>query len=79
MAGTGHISEDQYILYVNSIPTYSNQSGSEGPYNLSLGRYAPGNSEYSNAYISYLLVYNRVLNASEIAEVFQATRGRFGI
>lgn len=79
MAGTGNISEDQYIVYVNSIPTYSNQSGSQGPYNLSLGRYAPGNSEYSNAYISYLLVYNRVLNPSEIAEVYQATRGRFGI
>lgn len=79
MAGTGNISEAQYILYVNSIPTYSNQSGSQGPYNLSLGRYAPGNSEYSNAHISYLLVYNRVLNPSEIAEVYQATRGRFGI
>ena len=79
MAGTGNISETQYILYVNSIPTYSNQSGSQGPYNLSLGRYAPGNSEYSNAHISYLLVYNRVLNPSEIAEVYQATRGRFGI
>jgi hypothetical protein len=79
MAGTGNISEAQYILYVNSIPTYSNQSGSQGPYNLSLGRYAPGNSEYSNAHISYVLVYNRVLNPSEIAEVYQATRGRFGI
>jgi len=79
MAGTGNISEDQYIVYVNSVATYSNQSGSQGPYNLSLGRYAPGNSEYSNAYISYLLVYNRVLNPYEIAEVYQATRGRFGI
>ena len=79
MAGTGNISEDQYIVYVNSVATYSNQSGSQGPYNLSLGRYAPGNSEYSNAYISYLLVYNRVLNPYEISEVYQATRGRFGI
>lgn len=79
MAGTGNISEAQYIVYVNSVATYSNQSGSQGPYNLSLGRYAPGNSEYSNAYISYLLVYNRVLNPYEISEVYQATRGRFGI
>jgi len=79
MAGTGNISDDQYIVYVNSVATYSNQSGSQGPYNFSLGRYAPGNSEYSNAYISYLLVYNRVLNPYEISEVYQATRGRFGI
>jgi len=79
MTGTGNISEDQYIVYANSVATYSNQSGSQGPYNLSLGRYAPGNSEYSSAYISYLLVYNRVLNPYEISEVYQATRGRFGI
>jgi hypothetical protein len=79
MAGTGNISEDQYILYVNSVATYSNQSGAQGPFNLSLGRYAPGNSEYSNAHISYVLVYNRVLNPYEISEVYQATRGRFGI
>jgi hypothetical protein len=79
MAGTGNISDDQYIVYVNSVATYSNQSGSQGPNNLSLGRYAPGNSEYSNAYISYVLVYNRVLNPYEISEVYQATRSRFGI
>jgi hypothetical protein len=79
MAGTGNISDDQYIVYVNSVATYSNQSGSQGPHNLSLGRYAPGNSEYSNAQISYVLVYNRVLNPYEISEVYQATRGRFGI
>jgi hypothetical protein len=79
MAGTGNISDDQYVVYVNSVATYSNQSGGQGPHNLSLGRYAPGNSEYSNAYIGYLLVYNRVLNPYEISEVYQATRGRFGI
>jgi len=79
MAGTGHISEDQYIVYVNGRAIFSNQNGSQGPYNFSLGRYAPGNSEYSNSYISYLLVYNRVLNPYEISEVYQATRGRFGI
>jgi len=79
MAGSGNISESQYIVYVNSVATYSNQSGTAGPYNLSLGRYAPGNSEYSNAYISFLLVYNRVLNPFEISEVYQAMRGRLGI
>lgn len=79
VAGTGNISDDQYILYVNSVATHSNQNGAQGPFNLSLGRYAPGNSEYSNAHISYLLVYNRVLNPYEIAEIYQATRGRFGI
>lgn len=79
MAGTGNISESQYIVYVNSVATYSNQNGSAGPYNLSLGRYAPGNSEYSNAYISFLLVYNRVLNPFEISEVYQSMRGRLGI
>lgn len=79
MSGTGNVDTDQYIVYVNSIPTYSNQNGSQGPYNINIGRHGPGNSEYSSAYISYLLVYNRVLNPYEISEVYQATRGRFGI
>ena len=79
MTGTGNISDDQYIVYVNGAATYSNQGGSGGPNGFSLGRYAPGNSEYSNAYISFLLVYNRVLNPYEISEIYQATRGRFGI
>lgn len=79
MASSGNIYDDQYVVYVNSSATYSNQNGAAGPYNLSLGRYAPGNSEYANAYISYLLVYDRILNPFEISEIYQATRGRFGI
>lgn len=79
MTGTGNISEDQYILYINGVASISNQSGAAGPNNLSLGRYAPGNSEYSNSSISFVLVYNRILNPYEIGENFQATRGRFGI
>ncbi len=79
-AATGNIGDDLYSIYVNAIPTTNNgNGGSQGPNGFSLGRYAIGNSEYSNAYISYFLVYNRILSPYEIAENFQATRGRFGI
>jgi hypothetical protein len=79
LSGSGNISEDQYTFYVNGNKAYVNQNGAAGPNGINIGRYGPGNSEYSNAYVSYFLAYNRVLSPYEIMEVFQATRGRFGL
>jgi hypothetical protein len=79
VSGTGNINDNLYSFYINGVQTISNSNGTAGPNGFSLGRYAPGVTEYSNSYISYLLVYNRVLSPYEIAENFQATRGRFGI
>jgi hypothetical protein len=36
-------------------------------------------TEVTSGFCSQMRVYNRVLNPYEIAENFQATRGRFGI
>jgi hypothetical protein len=79
LSSSGNISEDQYIMYVNGNPTVSNQGGSAGPNGFAIGQYGPGNSEYANGQVGIFLVYNRVLNPFEIAEVYQAIRGRYSI
>jgi hypothetical protein len=80
MAGTGNIVGDQYSLYTNGILTISNNSGgSQGPNGFSLGRYAQGNNEYANCAISFLLVYNRVLSASEVLQNYNALKSRFAL
>lgn len=80
ITATGHISNDWYTLYVNGNTTVVDSGGgSAGPNQFSLGRYAPGNSEYSNAYISFFLVYNRVLERHEISQNFEAYRGRLSL
>ena len=79
LSSSGNISEDQYIMYVNGKPTVSNQGGSAGPNGLAIGYYGPGGTEYANGQVGIILVYNRVLNPFEIAEVYQATRGRYSI
>jgi len=76
VAGTGNISEDQYTMYVNGTITYSNNGGSAGPNVISICGYA---GERSTASVSFLLVYNRVLSSYEIAENFQALRGRLSL
>lgn len=78
LAGTGNISSDVYGLYVNSSLTVSNGGGSQGPNGFILGSYQ-GNSEFANGQIGVLLVYNRVLSASEILQNYNAYRRRFGL
>jgi hypothetical protein len=78
LAATGNISADSYSLYVNGTNTVTNAGGSQGPNGFSLGRYN-GGSEYSNSYISVLLVYNRVLTQEEITQNYNYYRSRFGL
>jgi hypothetical protein len=76
VAGTGNISEDQYVMYVNGAITYNNNGGSAGPNIISICGYT---GERSTASVSFLLVYNRVLSPYEISENFQAFRGRLSL
>ena len=76
-ACTGDQSTDIWQYYENGFLINSNSNGSKGPTNIRIG--GIGSSETSNWKWSMLLVYNRVLSASEIAQNFNALRGRYGI
>ena len=75
-AGTGHISNDVYQLYINNSLIVQNNLGSQGPHGWNLNNQY---DQYSNCQIANLIVYNRVLSASEIQDVYNNTKGRFGI
>lgn len=77
--GTGNISTDTWEAYDNAVLQASNTAGSQGPNGLTIGRYGPSNTEYSNAYVGFVMCYNRVLTASEIQQNFGALRGRYSI
>ena len=78
-AGTGDIVGDSYTIYVNNAVTAGpNNAGSQGPNNFALGSYA-GSSEFSSGYVGFLFVYNRVLTATEIAQNYNALKGRYGL
>jgi hypothetical protein len=78
--GTGNIGGDSYALYVNSVLTDGpNTGGSAGPNGITVGGYAPGNSEYSTGDFSFLLMYNRILSATEIQQNYNAQKSRFGL
>ena len=76
--GTGDISADTYEFRDDNVEYTTNTTGgSQGPNGFSLGRYAPGSSEYGTGTITVLLVYNRVLTDAEINQNFNAQRTRF--
>ena len=76
--GTGDISADTYKFRDDNVEyTTNTTAGSQGPNGFSLGRYAPGNSEYATGTITVLLVYNRVLTDAEIDQNFNAQKSRF--
>jgi hypothetical protein len=56
-----------------------NTNGALGPLNFSIGMYGPGGSEFSNAQISYMLAYTRVLSDIEIKQCHNALKSRFGL
>jgi len=80
-AGTENHPGDQRSFYVNNSAIVVNSTaGSAGFNGLSVGRWGSGaGSEYSTCEVSFIHVYNRVLSDSEIAQNFNALRGRFGI
>jgi hypothetical protein len=79
-AGTGNISADQYSLYINgSLIVNNSNAGSQGPNGFTVGRFRGTDSEYSEGEIGFLLAYNRVLTASEIATNYNALKSRYGL
>jgi hypothetical protein len=77
-AGTGNIGASSYQLFSNGSAVFSAAAGgTAGPNGFSLGRYAPGNSEYSNGQIGFLIVYNRVLTNQEILQNYLYFRQRY--
>ena len=76
--GTGDISADTYRFRDDNVEyTSTTTGGSQGPNGFSLGRYAPGNSEYAIGTITVLLVYSKVLTDAEIDQNFNAQKNRF--
>lgn len=79
-AGTADVTGDLYSFYVNGAAVVTDATtGAAGPNGITVGRYGPGDTEYSACYISFLLAYNRVLTADEVKQIHEAYRGRFGI
>jgi len=76
----GSYSTDRWSFYVNDTLKVSNStSGISGPAGFSIGRYAPGNSEYSNSHVGFLIAYNRVLTDAEVKQNYNALKGRYGL
>jgi hypothetical protein len=78
-AGTGDTVLDSWGNFVNGQLIARNNSGVNGPLNFAIGMYGPGNSEFSNSQISYMLVYTRVLTDFEIKQCHNALKSRFGL
>ena len=77
--GIGNIGGDSYSFYVNNVLTNGpNNAGSAGPNGITVGR-GQGGAEPSTGDFSFLLMYNRILSSEEIAQNYNATRGRFDL
>lgn len=73
-------SSDSWSFYVNGAPNVlASTGGSQGPNGIAIARYNPGASEYSDGSFSFVMIYNRLLNNSEILQNYNALRGRFNI
>lgn len=76
-SATRNHSADQDVLYSNGVSVVSNSSGSQGFRGLSIndGYF----SENSNCEVGILLVYDRVLTATEITQVYNEYKTRYGL
>ena len=78
-AATGNISGDSYNFYVNGVLNAGpSNAGAAGPNGFAIGSYAAA-SEFAAGHVGIMLVYNTVLTAAQIAQNFNAYRGRYGI
>lgn len=78
-AGTADVTADVYSLYNGNTLLASNNGGTGGVNGLQIGGGYNTTTELSTCEVSFVLVYNRVLTAGEVSQVFNAYRGRFGI
>ena len=78
-AATGNYSADQWELYKNGTSIVGpNANGSQGPNTINLAR-SGQYGEYADCEIGVVLVYNRILTASEVTQNFDALKGRYGL
>lgn len=79
-AATENYATDQRSFYVNNVLKVSNSTlGAQGFNGLNLGRYGPGNSEYSTCEVGFILVYNRILTRTEMTKIYSFYKKRFGL
>lgn len=74
--GTGDETNDVWQLYVNDSLHTSNSGGSQGPNGFNINNQY---SQYSSAQVAMVACWDRVLTATEISQVFEVYRKRFGI
>ena len=74
--GTGNTSTDVWQLYINDALRTSSSGGSQGPRGFNVNNQY---SQYSSAEVGMIACWDRVLSATEIADVFYMYRKRYGI
>ena len=74
--GTGDETNDVWQLYVNDSLHTSNSGGSQGPNGFNINNQY---SQFSSAQVAMVACWDRVLTATEISQVFEVYRKRFGI
>ena len=78
----GTFTSGSRILYINGVQVNSNGTTGTLSTNTSgmfVGAYGTGTGYYYNGQLSICRVYNRVLSAAEVAQNFNALRGRYGV
>jgi hypothetical protein len=69
-------------IYVNNVQdaNTSSQTANISTYatSLSLARWPTGNSQFLNGQIAMTLIYNRALSATEVGDIWTATKSRYG-
>ena len=74
--GTGNTSTDTWELYINAALRTSSSGGSQGPAGFNINAQY---SQFSSSQVSMIACWDRVLSATEISQVFECYRKRFGI
>lgn len=77
--GNGVYSSQYYEYYINNtLSATKTGSGGEGPRGTKLCNHLPpGTAEYSDAEISFVMLYNRVLTTAEMTQNYNYFKARF--
>ena len=77
--GTADPIGDKYSFYVNGVSNViDSTAGSNGPYGFQVGRNS-NDSEYSSGSLAVLMLYNRVLSGTEIAQNYDVLKSIVGL
>jgi hypothetical protein len=76
---TGNISGDSYSFYSNNGSPTTNSGGAAGPNGIAFGAYNGGISEFGAGYMSFVLIYNRILTSEEMTQNYNVFKDRFGL